>query len=108
MRTEALVSDYIVNGLKCPAKYNGSHYLRECVIALVYNGDQIGCLNSLYLSLAERHRTKPYNIERCIRTLTKGWWEESKCGGLFAKSPSNSELIHTIVAQVKIKMMKVG
>jgi len=73
-------------------------------IALQSGGEMMYLRKSIYDELASKYNTDTRNIERCIRHLIDNWWREHRCGHLFEKKPTNSELICHLVEYVRLGM----
>lgn len=92
-----------VSELGCPSKYNGSYFLRDGICWVLQNPDDCMCLKkNVYPNIAKKYRTGVDNIERNMRTLVDKWWDDGRCGGLFNKRPTNSELFHTLIMKISI------
>ena len=88
-----------------PHKYDGYRYLLDGIcIALQSEFEMMSLRNSIYEDLARKYKTAPRNIERCIRHFVYKWWDEHKCGELFAKRPTNSELICYLVEYIRLEI----
>jgi len=91
--------------LGCPNKYDGYRYLIDSVCIALQNGSEMMCLRkSIYEELARKYNTGIRNIERCIRHFICKWWVEHKCGQLFSKRPTNSELICYLVEYIRLEI----
>lgn len=91
--------------LGCPNKYDGYRYLLDGICIALQKGADMPCLRkSIYEELALKYKTDTRNIERCIRHFITKWWEEQKCGQLFEKRPTNSELICYLVEYIRLEI----
>ena len=89
---------------KYPVKYIGAYYLRDGIMHCLENPQVIDYMNRIYCVIAKKHGTGTKNVERNIRTVINKWWDYDKCGGLFDKKPTASELVHTLVARITIEL----
>lgn len=91
--------------LGCPNKYDGYRYLLDGICIALQKGGEMMCLRkSIYEELALKYKTDTRNIERCIRHFIGKWWAEHKCGHLFSKRPTNSELICHLVEYIRLEI----
>ena len=99
-RLQVFIHKFIMD-LGCPTKYNGTYYLRDGICSVLENPNDIGCLKkNVYLIVAKKYHTGVMNVERSMRTLVDIWWRDQRCGGIFAKKPTNRDLFHTLVARI--------
>ena len=72
-------------------------------LVLQKGGGEMMCLRkSIYEQLAKKYKTDIRNVERCIRHVIGRWWYRQKCGMLFERKPTNSELICHLVEYIRL------
>ena len=95
---------------QAPTNYAGYAYMCDAICEII-NGDLlVGFLKPTYIAVAQKHKTSIKNIERCLRTMITRWWAHNKCGQVFTKKPTASQLLsvcsHLIRLGYHEKMLK--
>ena len=107
MKKLTCVVHKILDDYGCSAKYNGTYYLRDSICMFLEGQCEIEGLSAVYATLADKYNVGIWSIERSIRTLISKWWDSGKCGGFFVKRPTNGDLIYTLTAKIRAKLVDV-
>ena len=115
-RPDAAQEAYITNLLRkigVPAHIYGYRYLREAIMMVVENGDNIYFVTkNLYPAVAAKCMTTAARVERAIRHAVRVAWSRGSAATLksifghsadTAKNPTNCEFIAQIAETVRMR-----
>ncbi|MDD3383238.1 MAG: sporulation initiation factor Spo0A C-terminal domain-containing protein [Bacilli bacterium] len=105
--------DILLSKLKVPLNLVGHRYLKSSILEVLQNEEMLFRITKLlYPTIASKHKTTSYRVERSIRSAIKITWQRNNCVNIhelfgiipsFKKEiPSNSELISLISEKIKM------
>lgn len=101
-----LISKIIIQDFGMPIHLKGSHYLQEAVILAIQNPSVF--VMQIYQTIAEKYDKSAASIEHTMRYAIEITYDKNRLRHFFPYSfgrPSNSEVIWTVVENVKRCML---
>lgn len=76
-----------------PPQINGYRYLKEGLVHILNNRDEILSNKILFAHLSDKFNVDLINIERCIRTIIDKMWVDLVRAGMFNDRPTPRQFI---------------
>ena len=97
------ISEYLI-AHGCRPDYVGFPILCDLLRAALENYTDLALnLKSIYLKVAQKHKTTRLAVERNLHTLVGKWhmMNEAKFNEIFDKEPTNAELLHVLARKLR-------